>query len=352
MASGDGRLDLPLSTLIERAVSGGLYTALVALVGDASGIERVVAAGSARPGKAVAVGERTLFDLASLTKTFTAGLALTLDGSGELPLALPIGEAIDGAPPALADRELADLLRHRAGFLPWTPLYARCGDRQEARQLLLDGTLLGASAGTYSDLGFILWGLIAEQRCGMALGELMRQRLLRPLGLSGVREQPDNIDQVAACRIDGAKESELAAGLGLELATPSAPSIGMAQDSNARFLGGLAGHAGLFANAGQLWRYAREWLAPGNLLDPQQVAEALAGPGPFLLGWGRPGGWTSTRAVAGPGSFGALGFTGGSVWIEPERGRIALLLGHRSSPLSDLAPFRRAFHAAAWKMAG
>ncbi len=338
-----------LAELVEEAVEDGLYTALVTLVGGAEGIAQTATAGSARPGEAVAVDSATLFDLASLTKTFTAGLALTLDAAGELPLALPIGEAIDHVSPELTHHTLADLLSHRAGFVPWAPLYAQCANGEEVRQRLLDGSLLGASVGTYSDLGFILWGLIAEERCGLPLATLFADRLLDPLGFPGPRPAPSAT--FAACQIDGGKEVELAAKLGLDLAPPSAPALATSQDGNARFLGGLAGHAGLFASAEQLWCYAREWLVPGPLFAGQQLGPALAGPGPFLLGWGRPGAWSSTAGMASPSSFGALGFTGGSLWIEPERGRIALVVGHRASPFSDLAPFRRAFHALAWKIA-
>ena len=355
MASGPGQL----CELVETAVASGLYTSLVALVGDAGTIQRVACAGSQRPrsrrpGKPAPVHRETLFDLASLTKSFTAGLALILDASGDLPLALPIGEAVDNAPAALADRTLGDLLRHRSGLVPWAPLYARCADRQETRALLLDsgqlgGELLGAETGTYSDLGFILWGLIAEEWLACPLAELLAERLLEPLGLAGAGSRPGEVAGVAACLIDGAKERDLATKLGLEIATPPAPSLGEPQDGNARFLGGLAGHAGLFASAEQLWRYAREWLTPGRLFDPARVARALGGSAPFLLGWGRPGAWASSTGFAGPTSFGALGFTGGSVWIEPELGRIALIAGHRASPLSDLAPFRRQFHELAWR---
>ena len=338
-----------LTELVDGAVRTGLYTSLVALVGDANGIQSAASAGAEQPGEPVPVDQETLFDLASLTKSFTAGLALILDAAGELPLALPLGDAVENAPAALAERTLADLLRHRAGFAPWAPLYSRCRDHQEVRDLLLGGSLVGAEDGTYSDLGFILWGLIAEERLARPLASLMADRLLKPLALTGASAQPGKVAGVAACLIDGAKERELARGLSLEIPTPPAPDLGEPQDGNARFLGGLAAHAGLFASATQLWSYAREWLHPGHLFDPARVRGALAGDSSFLLGWGRPGAWASTTGLAGPTSFGALGFTGGSLWIDPALDRIAVIAGHRASPLSDLAPFRRSFHQLAWR---
>jgi CubicO group peptidase (beta-lactamase class C family) len=116
------------------------------------------------------------------------------------------------------------------------------------------------------------------------------------------------------------------------------------QDGNARFLGGLAGHAGLFAAVEDLWRLAREWLEPRVLASAPRLREALAGPGSFGLGWWkRSAGGTAARAFS-AGAFGHPGFPGGSVWADPKADRILVLLGHRTSPFSDLAPVRREFH--------
>jgi CubicO group peptidase (beta-lactamase class C family) len=123
----------------------------------------------------------------------------------------------------------------------------------------------------------------------------------------------------------------------------------MPQDGNARFLmkrGGLTGHAGLFGTARDLWKLGAEWAAPRRLLKQEAVAKALTGR-PFLLGW-----WRRTlRGSAGPalppGSFGHTGFTGGSLWIDPTRQRVLVLLAHRTSPGDDFNRWRRRFHALA-----
>jgi hypothetical protein len=127
--------------------------------------------------------------------------------------------------------------------------------------------------------------------------------------------------------------------------------VGQPQDGNARLLadrtdGGPSGHAGLFGSADALWRYAREWLEP-TVLPASGVRDALAGAGPFLLGWARPAAWESLVGTVRERCFGALGFTGGSVWIDAEAQRLCLLLGHRADPLSDLGPLRCAYYAAA-----
>jgi CubicO group peptidase (beta-lactamase class C family) len=141
-----------LSGLLEELVISGRVSAAAALVGDGRG---EVAAGVV--GEADAQRGRPLFDLASLSKLWTASLALRLDARGLLPLGLEIGELWSGCDRRLARRTLEDLLRHRAGFVPWTPLYRRCRRRSTAIRLLVEGSLLGARRGTYSDLDYMLW---------------------------------------------------------------------------------------------------------------------------------------------------------------------------------------------------
>ncbi|HXO41788.1 MAG TPA: serine hydrolase, partial [Thermoanaerobaculia bacterium] len=134
------------------------------------------------------------------------------------------------------------------------------------------------------------------------------------------------------------------------------------QDGNARFLAGLAapaapgpamsgvlwGFAGLFGTAAALWTLGAEWLEPRLLLHREDVAAALAGGGPFALGWWRR---RSRGGGGGPalsaGSFGHTGFAGGSLWIDPRRSRVFVLLAHRVDPATNLNRWRRRFHAAA-----
>jgi hypothetical protein len=128
------------------------------------------------------------------------------------------------------------------------------------------------------------------------------------------------------------------------------PRRGVPQDGNARFLGGLAGHAGLFGTAASLWRLGREWLEPRTVLDRASVDAALDGGDRFALGWWRPKGHQNAGSEVSPRSFGMVGFTGGGLWIDPRgsergrHGRIAVLAAHRASPTFDMAPWRRRFH--------
>lgn len=347
----------PLRRFLEDLIASGTSTAAVGLVGTADNVLWEGAAGQARP--SVPAEVTTRFDYASVTKPFTATLALVLDDEGVLPLATPIGEVWPEAHPALASRRLSDLLRHRSGLAAWMPLYHLCRSLEEVRELILGGTLLGTRAGTYSDLDFILWGMTAERRTGEPLERLLRSRVLDPLGLSAVGPLPGDRPDVAESRMDTGKEADLAAAQGIAIGPLPPPPPGWPQDGNARHLIGLSGgqarlwgHVGLFGRARDLWALAAEWLAPRKLLKPEGVAAALAGGGSFALGWSRRTLRGSAGRALSPSSFGHTGFAGNSVWIDPEKGRIFVLLSSRVDPRSDIQRWRRRFHALAVREAG
>ncbi len=337
---------------LDSLVSQGVMSAAVALVGTREGIEIEEAAGWAREGVPAEISTR--FDHASVTKPFVATLALVLDAEGALPLGTRIGDVWPAAHARLARRPLSDLLRHRSGLAGWTPLYHRCQSLDEAVELIArggqSGDLVGARVGTYSDLGFILYGRTAEISTGTALTELLRSRVLAPLGLTGVEAAPGERPDLAESHMGTGQEIRLAARQGFAIPDLGPPPLGRSQDGNCRFLagiGGMCGHAGLFGGARDLWRLGAEWLAPGRLLNPESVAAALAGGGPFALGWWR-------RTLRGSGgralsstAFGHNGFAGNSIWIDPERGRIFVLLGSRIDPFMDIHRWRRRFHRVA-----
>ncbi|MEO6195861.1 MAG: serine hydrolase domain-containing protein [Thermoanaerobaculia bacterium] len=333
-------------------VSQEIMSAAVALVGTREGIEIEEAAGQARAGVPAEVSTR--FDFASVTKPLVATLALVLDAEGVLPLGTRIGDVWPAAHARLARRPLSDLLRHRSGVAGWTPLYHRCRSLDEAVELVvrggLDGDLAGARIGTYSDLGFILFGWAAEISTGTALAELLRSRVLAPLGLTGVEATPGERPDLAESHMGTGQEIKLAAKQGLAVPDLGAPPLGRAQDGNCRFLagiGGMCGHAGLFGGARDLWRLGAEWLAPGRLLNPESVAAALAGGGPFALGWWRRRLHGSGGRALSPTAFGHTGFAGNSFWIDPEQGRIFVLLGSRIDPSMEMNRWRRRFHRVA-----
>ncbi len=334
----------PLRELLDDLLATGGIRAGVGLLGTTRDVLAAAAVGWAVEETAAAATPETLFDLASLTKPVVATLALVLDEEGLLPLDLRIADLYPRAHPRLRTRRLGQLLRHRSGLAPWTPLYARCGSRADVLELLLSGELLSAVGETYSDLGYVLWGLAAEASQGASLSQMIAERLALPLDILDLAPAPGPRADVAQCELGNDREVERADEQGIRI-EPLRPVLhGSVQDGNARFLGGLAGHSGLFGTAGAMWQLACEWLAPGRLLRRRAVAEALGSGERFALGWW----WRRGHGQAGPAlsarAFGMVGFTGGSCWSDPDRGLVAVLLTHRRSPTFDLAPWRRRFH--------
>lgn len=388
------------------AALGGAVSAAEAIVADGERIRFRHAAGFRVGGERLVAGTGARFDAASLTKPWVATLALALDAAeaaapgGGLSLRerLPLAAA---RTPALAPT-LEDLLRHRAGMPVWMPLAIRLGKRLGEADAL-KGFLLGerrsdssGAAGSaaestrstvqdldresgqdarsegesvhptrpfneslssfegspnprvYSDLGYILWGLLAEARCERSLDSLLDERVCAPLGVPGLGALAAEPPNAVECRLDNGREVELAAAQGLTLARSRSFHRGVPQDGNARALraaGIFAAHAGLFVTADEMLALGREWLRPGRLLTSSQVESALAGDeSAYALGWAR----ASVDGSAGPAlsspSFGHTGFTGGSLWIDPEREQIFLLLAHRLSSTVDFQPHRREFH--------
>ena len=340
--------DPELQGLLDRMVSGGQASAAVALSGSPKRLEAVAAAGRTRVPDGRAVRPTDRFDLASLTKLFSATLALVLDETGLLPLSTPVGRIWgERVKSRLADLPLEALLRHRAGLRAWTPLYRRCTSRRAVLDLLLSDRALNDRRERYSDLDYLLWGLSVERAQGTSYERLLRRHVLRPLGVlgrGGARWAPGDRPDVVATRLGNEQERSLAAAQGVAVASRGGPPVGVVQDGNARFLKDPTAHAGLFGSALHLWNLAAEWLAPTRLPIAGSLERALAGGRSFTLGWRR----RTVRGSGGPAlsavAFGHLGFTGGSVFVDPESDRIMILLAHRVSAANDLKSWRRSFH--------
>jgi CubicO group peptidase (beta-lactamase class C family) len=323
-------------------VASGAATAVSALIGDAQRPLAAARAGWRDDARAFQLGRNDCFDLASLSKPWAATLALALDRRGSVPLGMSIGEALPQAPSTCGDKRLADLLTHRSGMAAWRPLFHQ-GRTGRLVERLLEEASWGAAKPTYSDLGYMLWARCAERSSGQRLADLLHREVLRPLALTTVETAPE-LQRSVATLLDNRREVELAAAQGIRLAARGAPPPGTAQDGNARFLGGFPGHAGLFAPARSLWRLGVEWLRPGRLLDAAAVSRALGGRGRYALGWWRRSAAPIAAEPLSGASFGHHGFTGGSLWIDPERELVAVLLAHRAAVDTDLDPWRQRFH--------
>jgi len=336
----DGQLRGWLDSL---AALGGAVSALEAVVATEDEVLFRHAAGYRVGGERLVAGSGARFDAASLTKPWMATLALAVDAAGELPLRT----ALPGDPSAT----LEDLLRHRAGLPAWTPLALRLGRplgvSGALTELLLRERGRGAAEALYSDLGYVLWGRLTEERTGRPLGALLDERVCSPLGVAALGELAAEPPLTVECRLDNFREVELAAAQELTLSRSRSFLRGVPQDGNARALraaGIFPAHAGLFVTADEMLALAREWLQPERLLDRESVDAALAGAGPYAIGWARWSADGSSGPALGRAAFGHTGFVGHSLWIDPEAGRICLLLAHRLSSALDMNPLRREFH--------
>ncbi|HET9229252.1 MAG TPA: serine hydrolase domain-containing protein [Thermoanaerobaculia bacterium] len=316
-------------------ISTGTATAVAALVGTADEI-------------LFEFNPETRFDYASLSKPFAFTLALVLDQQRLLPLGTPLRAVFPKANRRLAARPVSDLLRHRSGLAAWAPLYHLCPSRKDVLPFLLDERRMRPTRrAVYGDLDILLYGLAVEQAVGLSYAHLLRTFVLNPLGLASVEPAPAD---AAPSFMDTGQEVKLAAKLGLTIPLQGPPPPGQPQDGNARFLkASPPAHAGLFGNVRDLWRLGSEWLAPRKLLKREATAAALTG-SPFYLGWWRRSRRGSAGPALSPGSFGHTGFAGGSLWIDPERQRVLVLLSHRADPFSNMNRWRRRFHAVAYSL--
>lgn len=306
--------------------------------------------------------EATPYDLASLTKPLaTSVLAVILEREGRLSSAATLGASfpeLGGTP--YADATLRDAAYHRAGFPAWKALYLE-GATREDYVASIAAAPPGAPRGTtiYSDLGYLLLGFAIERAGGAALDRLFEERVARPLGLPrcGFAGRSDKFRDAAPTEHGNVYERRLA-GEGAPAGRFRDEMIrGAVHDGNAWGLGGVAGHAGLFGTAGEVAKIAIALLEPPRLGRPRGSFEAMLGrpdAGGRTLGFLTAGRTESVRDVLRDGAVGHFGFTGTSLWIEPEASRVYVLLTNRvhpAVPAEDFVATRRAFHAAAVPLA-
>lgn len=278
-----------------------------------------------------ACGPQTLFDIASLTKPLaTAALAAMALDDGSLTL--------DARP--RPDLTVAQLLSHASGLPAWKLLGAT---RDEVLRTVAAEPLESApgTVARYSDLGFILLGAAVEAALGEPLDAAFARRIAAPLGV-GTTFLPRD---AAAC---APTEGQLR---------------GVVHDENARAMGGVAGHAGLFSTARDVSALAHAWVAAWHGVRSATVPKLWARatvqklwtpsavPGStWCYGWDRPAARGSSAGERWPrDGVGHLGFTGCSLWIDPPRARWVVLLTNRVHPTranEAIKQFRPAIHDA------
>lgn len=288
--------------------------------------------------------DRTIYDLASLTKAVaTTSAVMVLYDRRKLRLddraSKYLPELREGAKRYITIREL---LEHRAGF-PAGRNLAGARSAREARRLVLATPLTYAPGERqiYSDVGADVLGFVVEAIAGEPLDAFVRRTVFAPLGMRSTMFRPG-----AALRSRIAPTERLSA-LGH-------PLRGEVHDPAAYAMGGVAGHAGLFGTAGDLAIFARMMLAGGSydgvriFSDSAVALFTRRSAGMRALGWESCSGGASCGQHMGESAFGHTGFTGTSIWIDPERdlfvivlsNRIHELPGGRVPPIAVLADVR------------
>jgi CubicO group peptidase (beta-lactamase class C family) len=287
----------------------------------------------------------TLYDLASLTKVVaTTTVAMILVDEGRLDLGRPVTSFLPGFTGGAKDQVTVEqLLTHSGGLEWWGPLYKELSGA-EAYLRRIEAMPLVYPPGTkslYSDLGVFLLGQVLERAAGESLEAFVGRRVLEPLRMTETmyRPPPELRPRIAPTEHDPWRGRVLR---------------GEVHDENAFALGGVAPHAGLFGTAHDLARFAQMLLDQG-VFDGRRIVSAeivarftrRAGvPGSSrALGWDTPGrvgfprssepgnpGYSSAGSLLSERSFGHTGFTGTSLWIDPERSLFVILLTNRVHP--------------------
>lgn len=322
-------VDRLLESFRERhAFPGGVLA-----VGDAEGLIHLHPFGrlsyepDARP-----VTAGTLYDLASLTKVVaTTTMAMILVDEGKLDLDRPVRDFLPGFQgPGKEAVTVRHLLTHSSG-LPALATFFKEIQGQAAyveRVQVMDLEYPPGSRSVYSDPGIILLGAILEQVSGQSLETFVRDRVLDPLGMRDTRYRPppELWPRIAPTELDPWRGRLIQ---------------GEVHDENTFAMGGVAPHAGLFGTAGDLARFAQMLLNGGRPIVSRKTVELFtrkAGiPGSDrALGWDtKSAEGSSAGTLLSERSFGHTGFTGTSLWIDPERQLYVILLTNRVHPTRE-----------------
>ncbi len=290
-----------------------------------------------RRGEDFDVKPATLFDLASISKAVaTTTMAMILYERGLLELEAPVigvvpefmADTCEEPDPRRRDVTFRMLLAHSSGLPAYEKLFLEAHSRDELMRAAFI-TSLSADPGMraeYSDVGFIVLGAALERLAGESLDLFCQREVFGPLAMihSTFNPPADARGQIPPTADDRTFRKRIIQG--------------EVQDENASVLDGVAGHAGLFSTAEDLARFAHAMLHGGqSILRPETVAlftrrESTPPGTSHALGWDTPSAPSQSGKHFGPRSFGHLGYTGTSLWIDPDRELSISLLTNRTWP--------------------
>ena len=356
-----------VSRLLSRAIEEECFPGAVLVVGYQGTVvyEQAVGAAALIPSPRRMTVD-TVFDLASLTKPIATVTALMLlVEAGLVRLDAPVDTYVnDCRQPDRDSPTLRQLLSHCSGLPAWRPYYQTIDPSwpASARRRAVYAAVHGepridrpGSSVQYSDLGFILLGELVEAVSGMPLDEFCRQKIFARLQLEGL----------------GFRDLERPRPAGAPCAStehcPWRQQIleGEVHDENAWIMGGVAGHAGLFATARQVWQFAQSlmgglrgqlWLVSTSTLRTFTTRQGTPEGSTWALGWDTPSpGQSSAGQYISSTAIGHLGFTGTALWIDALQQVIVVLLTNRVHPSRQrqgIKTFRPRIHDAVMRALG
>jgi len=338
----------PVTTFLDSVITAGAAPGAVLGV-SVAGQRYVYATGRLTRDEPAPAEPTTVYDLASLTKVvgLTAAAMLAVE-DGRLELDAPVQRYVPAFQGERKQRvTIRLLLAHVSGLPAWRPLFRETETREQAFALA-DITPLSSSPGTtdvYSDLGLIVLTQAVEAVYHERLDSLLARRIFQPLGMTSVGFLPaEDRARIAPTELDPWRGRMLR---------------GEVHDENAARLNGVSGHAGLFGSAPDLLTFG-EWMLAVRRYDGTAVPQAGLLPAPpavppfrrstveeftrrqnlvpgshRALGWDTPSPGSSAGVLLSPSSIGHVGFTGTSLWIDPEHQLVIVLLSNRVNPTRD-----------------
>jgi CubicO group peptidase (beta-lactamase class C family) len=316
-----------IDRVVERGVAASGFPGAAVIIGrrDSILVSRGYGTLDYSPASAAVSPERTLYDLASLTKVVaTTSAVMLLYDAHRIDLDAPVARYLPAFAHGAKSRvTIRQLLEHRSGLPAGRNLSHLAHSPAEARRLVL-ATALESEPGAveeYSDVGMDVLGFVVEAIAREPLDRFVHGHIFAPLAMTSTTYRPDPAlrARAAPTEIHGARGHELR---------------GEVHDGDAYALGGVAGHAGLFSTASDLARFARMMLGGGALDGRRIIADSTVelftrrSAGWRALGWDTCAGGASCGQHMTERAYGHTGFTGTSLWIDPDRGLYVIVLAN------------------------
>ena len=361
-----GKVERAIDKAIDRAeIPGAVVLARMPREGELLEFEWVRGLAVVRPER-IPMSRETVFDLASLTKNIATTTAIMrLIEDQRVDLDDPVARFL----PSFGERDkeavtLRQLLTHSAGLKPWRNFHELLLEKErksgekilgtaEGKEWILDRVLRSglvhepAEAAVYGDLDFIVLGAVVEEVSGRSLDEFCRERIFEPLGMKQTNFFPLAVDGAVRSAVPESALRQFAA-------TENCPwreriLWGEVHDPNAFAMGGVAGHAGLFATADDVMCFAQAfldaWHGRSGVLPHDHVRafserQHLPENSDWAIGWDTPtAGNSSSGRYFSEHSVGHLGFTGTSLWIDLDTELIVVMLTNRVHQVAKRSRF-------------